>query len=196
MRKKHEACGLYDINDKKSTEKTTPSSPQHDHVSIVHNGERYETNLPFNSNPQGLLPSNYKLCSSRLNSLIKKLRANPSLLAEYDAIIREQLDTGIIERVSKDARQQENCHFLPHHCVVRQDHDTTKVRIVFDGSARESKETPSINDVLASGENFMPHLFDTIIRFRSHTIGFTGDLQKAFHQIRPGLDAVLFMRRT
>ena len=179
----HEACGLYDIHDKKSTEKTTPSSPQHDHVSIVHNGERYETNLPFNSNPQGLLPSNYKLCSSRLNSLIKKLRANPSLLAEYDAIIREQLDTGIIERVSKDAEQQENCHFLPHHCVVRQDHDTTKVRIVFDGSARESKETPSINDVLASGENFMPHLFDTIIRFRSHTIGFTGDLQKAFHQI-------------
>ena len=44
----HEACGSFDINDKESTKKTTPSSPQHDHVSIVHNGERYETNLLFN----------------------------------------------------------------------------------------------------------------------------------------------------
>ena len=179
----HEACGLFDINGKESTERTTPSCPQRDFVNIVHNGERYEANLPFSSNPQGLLPSNYTLCSSRLNSLIKKLRANPSLLAEYDAIIREQLETGIIERVDKDAEQLENCHFLPHHCVLRHDHDTTKVRIVFDGSARESKHTPSINDVLALGDNFMPHLFDTIIRFRSHTIGLTGDLQKAFHQI-------------
>ena len=179
----HEACGLFDINGKESTERTTPSCPQRDFVNIVHNGERYEANLPFSSNPQGLLPSNYTLCSSCLNSLIKKLRANPSLLAEYDTIIREQLETGIIERVDKDAEQQENCHFLSHHCVLRQDHDTTKVRIVFDGSARESKHTPSINDVLALEENFMPHLFDTIIRFRSHTIGLTGDLQKAFHQI-------------
>ena len=179
----HEACGLFDINGKETTEKTTSSSPQRDFVNIVHNGERYEANLPFSSNPQGLLPSNYTLCSSRLNSLIKKLHANPSLLAEYDAIIREQLETGIIERVDKDAEQHENCHYLPHHCVLRQDHDTTKVRIVFDGSARESKHTPSINNVLALGENFMPHLFDTIIRFRAHTIGLTGDLQKAFHQI-------------
>ena len=179
----HEACGLFDTNGKEGTDKTTSASPQNEHVNIVHDGERYVVNLPFNSNAQSLLPSNYQLCSSRLNSLIKKLCANPSLLAEYNAIIQEQLDTGIIERVSKGAEKQANCHFLPHHCVIRQDHDTMKVRIVFDGSAKETKETPSLNDLLALGENFMPLLFDTIIRFRSHTIGLTGDVQKAFHQI-------------
>ena len=43
--------------------------------------------LPFSSTPQGLLPSSYTLCSSHLTSRIKKLRSNPSVLAEYNAII-------------------------------------------------------------------------------------------------------------
>ena len=179
----HEACGLFDTNCESGTDKERQQEPQHDKFNIVHNGERYEVNLPFDSIAQGLLPSNYQLSLSRLKSLFKKLLDNPSLLVEYDAIIQEQLKTGIVERVTKGAEKQDNCHFLPHHCVVRQDHDTTKVRIVFDGSARETKETPSLNDLLAQGENFMPHLFDTVIRFRSHTIGLTGDLQQAFHQI-------------
>ena len=179
----HEACGLFDTNCESGTEKERQQEPQHDKFNIVHNGEWYEVNLPFDSIAQGLLPSNYQLSLSRLKSLFKKLLDNPSLLVEYDAIIQEQLKTGIVEKVKKGAEEQDNCHFLPHHCVVHQDHDTTKVRIVSDGSARETKETPSLNDLLAQGENFMPHLFDTVIRFRSHTIGLTGDLQKAFHQI-------------
>ena len=123
------------------------------------------------------------MCFGRLKSLHKKLRANPTLLEEYNAIIEEQLKTGIIERVSLENEEHDNCHFLPHHCVVRHDHDTTKVRIVFDGSAKESKDMPSLNDLLAHRDNFMPFLFDTIIHFRTHVIGLTADIQKAFHQI-------------
>ena len=84
-----------------------------------------------------------------------------------------------------------------HTFVLYDDHDTTKVRVLFDRSARESKESPSNNDVLDLGENFMPHLFNTIIRFRSHTIGLTGDLQKAFRQIsinESDRDFLLFYR--
>ena len=29
----------------------------------------------------------------------------------------------------------------------------------------------------------MPHLFDTLLRFRSYTVALTADLEKAFHQI-------------
>ena len=29
----------------------------------------------------------------------------------------------------------------------------------------------------------MPHLFDTLLRFRSHTIALAADIEKAFHQI-------------
>ena len=129
------------------------------------------------------LSSNYELCFGRLQSLRKKLYNNPQLLEEYNAIIQEQLKTGIIERVSLLGKEQDNCHFLPHHCVVRQDHKTTKVRIVFDASAKETKETPSLNDLLSLGDNFMPFLFDIIMRFRSHVLGITADIQKAFHQI-------------
>ncbi len=41
-----------------------------------------------------------------------------------------------IERVRTKDERAENANFIIYHCVVRKDHDTTNVRIVFDGSAK------------------------------------------------------------
>ena len=180
---RHEECGLLDVDNNDNADKGQRPEFENAPFNLKNIGERYEANLPFDSISIDSLPSNYELCFGRLQSLRKKLYNNPQLLEEYNAIIQEQLKTGIIERVNLLGKEQDNCHFLPHHCVVRQDHETTKVRIVFDASAKETKETPSLNDLLSLGDNFMPFLFDTIMRFRSHVIGITADIQKAFHQI-------------
>jgi hypothetical protein len=59
---------------------------------------------------------------------------------------------------------------MPHHAVVRDDKSTTKVRIVFNGSAKSSQQELSINECLERGPNILPSLFDILVRFRSHSI--------------------------
>ena len=46
-------------------------------------------------------------------------------------------------------------HYLPHRGVVREDHDTTKLRIIFDASAKIRNEL-SLNDILYSGPCLLP----------------------------------------
>ena len=38
--------------------------------------------------------------------------------------------------------------YLPHKPVIRQSAESTKLRIVFDASARENDQIPSLNDVI------------------------------------------------
>ena len=37
-----------------------------------------------------------------------------------------------------------------------------------------------MNDCLETGPNFIPQLFDTLVKFRWHRIGLTADIEKAF----------------
>jgi len=56
--------------------------------------------------------------------------------------------------------------------------------VVFDGSAKSTKDDVSLNDCLEKGPNLVPHLFDTVIKFRGYPIGIVADIEKAFHQIQ------------
>ena len=118
----------------------------------------------------------------RLHQLHSRLKIDTPLLREYDAIIKDQEKTGIIEHVV-DNNDAEPRHFLLHHAVIRKDKQTTKVSVVFDGSAKSSKDDLSVNDCLERGPNLVPHLFDTIVKFRGYPVGLIADIEKAFHQI-------------
>ena len=67
----------------------------------------------------------------------------------------------------------------PHHAVVRRDKTTTKVRVVYDASAR-SANGPFLNDCLLKGPKFNQLIFDLLVRFRSYKVALTADLEKAF----------------
>ena len=81
-----------------------------------------------------------------MKSVFCRLQKDPPLRQEYDAIIKEQLKSGIIEKVPEGTENKADAKNISHHCVIRRDHDTTKVRIVFDGSAKNSHDELSIND--------------------------------------------------
>jgi hypothetical protein len=71
-----------------------------------------------------------------------------------------------------------NVHYLPHREVVRADKDTTKVRVVYDASAKTTG--PSLNECLYTGTSLTPLIFDILLRFRVHSVAMTADIEKAF----------------
>ena len=104
-------------------------------------------------------------------------------MSEYDNIFIDHLANGIIEQVPTIEENHGTAHFLSHHSIARQDQDTTKLCVVFDGSAKSSKEDLSLNDCLELGDKYLPLLFDRLLRFCLHDIGITADIKKAFLQI-------------
>ena len=59
---------------------------------------------------------------------------------------------GNIEHVALDVKTDNKVHYLPHHGVVREDKDTTKLRVVYDASSKSSG--PSLNECLYKGPKF------------------------------------------
>ena len=94
---------------------------------LNYDGERYTSKLPFVKNPD-LLPDNYILAKHRTDNLLKNLRKQPELLKEYDRIISEYIKEGILEEMPIDFKTK-SVHYLPHRAVVKEDRETTKVRI-------------------------------------------------------------------
>ena len=101
------------------------------------------------------------MCSRRLFQLHSRLKKDESLLREYNQTIRQQIDSKIIEECEESQVTEDCSHFLPHHGVIKQDRQTTKLRVIFDGSAKSSNDDLSLNDCLQKGPNLVPHLFDT-----------------------------------
>ena len=71
-------------------------------------------------------------------------------------------------------------------CLIRQDKQTTKLRIVYDVSARGGGR--SLNDCLHSGPKFDQNILDIIIRFRIYKIGVIADVEKVFLMVSVSKD--------
>ena len=140
---------------------------------------RYSVNLPFKEN-HPIVSDNYELSKQRLLKLHAKLSANPNILQKYNDILKEQMRLGNIEPADQLSNVGEVC-YLPHRAVIREDKETTKLRIVFDASAKGN--SPSLNDCLQKGPQLTPLLFDIIVRFRSQLVALSADIEKALNQI-------------
>ena len=68
------------------------------------------------------------------------------------------------------------------HAVRKESSTTTKVRAVFDASAK-SQTGVSLNDILLVGPTVTSPLIDVLLRFRLHRIALTTDISRMYHAI-------------
>ena len=67
--------------------------------------------------------------------------------------------------------------------VIRNEAESSKLRVVYDASARERTDQPSLNDCLHPGPSLQNLYWAELVRARIHPVALTGDLLKAFLQI-------------
>lgn len=107
---------------------------------------RYIVRLPFREISKRLGESRTTVLR-RLSSLERKLNANMTLRSEYTRIMEEYLALGHISRID---RPSDDGFYMPHHVVIKEASNTTKVRIVFNASAKTNNGI-SLNDTLMVG---------------------------------------------
>ena len=146
-----------------------------------HDG-RYYVTWPWKDGEPDL-PTNYALALSRFKSVAQRLFDDPELLKQYDSIMQEQLRRGIIEKVSADSEEGRLKHYIPHHPVITPSKTTTKVRLVYDASAKTKKSNNSLNECLYRGPVLLQDLCGLLLWFLLPKIGLMSDIEKAFLQV-------------
>ena len=140
---------------------------------------KYEVKLPWIPD-HSPISSNKMLAAKRLENTMAKLNKN-NIFNEYDKVFREWEQDGVIEKVPL-CEMDDFSHYLPHRPVVKPSSSSTKIRPVFDASARE-KNFPSLNQCLETGPNMIELIPSVLLRFRENNIGVIADIKRAFLQI-------------
>ena len=166
-----------------ATEQDTNMCIQQFEDTIDYNEGRYIVGLPWN-NLKTQLMDNRPIALKRLQSLTRKLNGDPQLKLAYNENIQDMEDKGMIREVSElDRGTNGPVFYLPHRPVVKMDSCTTKVRPVFDASAKGYNHV-SLNDCLETGPNLLPSLIEILLRFRRRRYGLAADIKQAFLQIQ------------
>ena len=97
--------------------------------------------------------------------------------------MEQQLEEGILE-VAPEIPTDEVIHYISRQSVIREQAETTKIRIVHDCSGKTDPQVLSLNDCLEVGTSLQLMIFDILLRNRLKFLCITGEIQKAFLQIR------------
>ena len=151
----------------------------------THTGDedgRYHVQLP-RKKPTPVLGVSRVAAKRRLQqtkrSLIRKEK-----WSDFTQAVVEYPDLGHAEQVPPNDLQKDpsKTFYLPMHGVVKEASETTKLRIVFDASAKSSTGI-SLNDTLLKGPSLYPHLTSVLNRFRCHAVGIAADISKMFREV-------------
>ncbi|EZA53844.1 hypothetical protein X777_06648 [Ooceraea biroi] len=142
---------------------------------------RFIVRLPVR--PGIILGESRSQAQRRFEQLERRLVKQPQIKQVYCEFMREyeELHHMILVEDLESLKNKES-YFIPHQAVVRPDSVTTKLRVVFDASAKTTFGT-SLNDKLMPRPNLQKDLLHITLRFRVHEYVVTVDIKKMFRQI-------------
>lgn len=80
-------------------------------------------------------------------------------------------------------------YYFPHRGILRESCETTKLRVVFNGSAKTTAGR-SLNNIRHTGPKLQRNISDILLWSRQHKITFMPDVTKMFRQIRVHQDDI------
>lgn len=139
---------------------------------------RYVVRLPF-KRPDPDLGDSRAQALKRFHGLERSFKASAAKRVEYSKVMQEYIELGHMTLVLDETPLG---YFLAHHAVLKSLSLTTKLRVVFDASAKSSKGI-SLNDHLLVGPTIQDKLFVHLLRFRTYVYVLTADIEKMYRQI-------------
>ena len=149
------------------------------------NSGRIQVKLPFDPSMSSFqLGESRSMALKLLLQMERKRNANPVFNQGYIKFMREYETLNHMELVPENEIEidTKNSFYLPHHAVLKETSATTKLRVVFNGSAKSSTGK-SLNDLLALGPKIQDNLFDLLCRFRTYPFVLTADIEKMYRQV-------------
>jgi hypothetical protein len=88
---------------------------------------------------------------------------------------------GIAEEAPAKPENRES--YIPYKKVAREAATSTKLRVVYDASAKATPDSPSLNDCLYPGPSLQNKLWKVLVLQRTHPVALVGDVKQDFLQI-------------
>ena len=140
---------------------------------------RIQVRLPFKHSPQNL-GNSFDIAYRRFLTVERRLQRDSNLKDMYSQFMDEYISLGHMSPVATFDESKPH-YIIPHHCVLRPQSTTTKLRVVFDASAQTTSSF-SLNELLMVGPTIQQDLITTILSFRLQKYALTADISKMYRQ--------------
>ena len=157
---------------------------------------RYQVALPWKEDVPPLGDSRAQALSRYITNERSILRRN--IYKPFQDVVQSYLDLGHAELIPTSEPMPTRNYYLPMHCVAKQSSTSTKLRVVFDGSA-VSTSGISLNQSLMVGPTLHPTLEHILLKFRAYPIALTADISKMYQEVElaaPDRDVHRFLWRS
>ncbi|XP_055714258.1 uncharacterized protein LOC129808506 [Phlebotomus papatasi] len=141
---------------------------------------RFVVKLPFREGPE-LLGHSRPQAISQLLALERQFEKKPQLKALYSDVMKDYMERGWLELVPPEEFKSP-AYYMPHHGVLKESSTTTKLRVVYNASAKTSSGH-SLNDLLLIGPSVQPDIAIILLQFRLAPFAMTADISKMYLQV-------------
>ncbi|XP_044759024.1 uncharacterized protein LOC123316838 [Coccinella septempunctata] len=137
--------------------------------------------LPFKEAISSSFGDTYSMALRRLFSLERRFKNSPEFHCEYNKFMHDYLDCGHMTLLPEACPSVDE-YYMPHHAVFNPNSPSTKLRVVFDSSAKVSGNV-SLNEILLTGPKLQKDVMVLLLKFRFHNVVLTADIKQMYRQI-------------